>query len=85
MSMVDFFRPFVRVKTQYSGISKLFPKWTGYANKVEDIAEFGLQRARIRPLFRSLGKLRWIQHGNIQLYIGYIIVTIAVLLLLLVV
>lgn len=85
MSMVDFFRPFVRVRNQYSGINKLFPKWTGYANKVEDIAEIGLERGLIRPLFRGLGKLRWIQHGNIQLYIGYIIVTIAVLLLLLVV
>jgi len=85
MNMVDFFRPFVRIKTQYSGISKLFPKWTGYANTVEDIAEIGLQRALIQPILWVLGKLRWIQHGHIQLYIGYIILTIAVLLLLLVV
>ena len=85
MNMVEFFRPFIRIKTEYSGISKLFPRWTGYANKAEDIAEIGLQRILLRPLHWGTNKLRWIQHGHIQLYIGYIIVTIAVLLLLLVV
>ncbi len=81
MSMVDFFRPFVKVRTEYSGISKIFPRWTGYAHKIEDIAEIALHRALVRPLLWALGKLRWIQHGHIQLYIGYIILTIAVLLL----
>jgi len=81
MSMVAFHRPFVRVKTEYSVINTVFPRWAGYTNKVGDIAEIGLHRALIHPLLWGLGKLRWIQHGHIQLYIGYIIVTIAVLLL----
>ena len=81
MSMIDFHRPFVKVKTEYSGISTIFPRWTGYANQVEDIAEIGLYRVLLSPLLWGMGKLRWIQHGHIQLYIGYIILTIAVLLL----
>lgn len=81
MSMVDFHRPFVKVRTQYSGISKIFPRWTGYAGKVEDIAEIALHRGLLQPLLWVLSRLRWIQHGYIQLYIGYIILTIAVLLL----
>lgn len=81
MSLVEFFRPFVRVKTQFSGLSNVFPDRTTYGSKVADVAETGLNRLVIHPLFHILGKLRWIQHGYIQLYIAYIILTIAVLLL----
>jgi hydrogenase-4 component B len=81
MSMVDFHRPFVKVKTKRPSIETIFPGQTGYAYTVEDIAEIGLQRSLIQPLLWGVSKLRWIQHGHIQLYIGYIILTIAVLLL----
>ena len=81
MSLVEFFRPLVTVKTQYPGIAKIFPDQTAYGSKVADLAETGLDRMLIQPLLQILGKLRWIQHGHIQLYIGYIILTIAVLLL----
>ena len=81
MSLVEFFRPTVTVKTQYPGMVKIFPDPTVYGSKVADVAETGLDRLLIQPLLQLLGKLRWIQHGHIQLYIGYIILTIAVLLL----
>jgi hydrogenase-4 component B len=48
---------------------------------VEDIAEIGMIRYLVHPLARALDRLRWIQHGHIQLYIGYIVLTIIVLLL----
>lgn len=80
-SMVDFHRPFVQVRMEYPEIDKIFPGQTGYRYKVEDIAEIGLHRFLLQPLLWGVGKLRWIQHGHIQLYIGYIILTIAVLLL----
>jgi len=35
----------------------------------------------VKPLFKLLEKMRWIQHGKIQLYIAYIILAIVVLLL----
>lgn len=79
--MIDFYRPFVPVKKRYSGISKIFPGKTTWETWVEDIAETNFQQKLIQPLFRLLDKLRWIQHGNIQLYIGYIILAIVVLLL----
>jgi hydrogenase-4 component B len=69
------------VKTRYPGIAKIFPDPTAYSSKVADVAETGLDRLLIQPMFQVLSKLRWIQHGYIQLYIGYIILTIAVLLL----
>jgi hydrogenase-4 component B len=48
---------------------------------VSDIAELNFKKRLIEPMLRFMNKLKWIQHGNIQLYIGYIIVAIIVLLL----
>ena len=81
LSLVEFFRPFVTVKTGYPGMVKIFPDPTAFSSKVADVAETALDRLLIQPLFYVLSKLRWIQHGYIQLYIGYIILTIAALLL----
>ncbi|WP_163336765.1 proton-conducting transporter membrane subunit [Desulfopila sp. IMCC35008] len=81
MSIIDFFRPFVGVKTSYSGINRIFPGKTTYETHIDDIAETTLIERIVTPIVYILGKLRWIQHGHIQLYIGYIIVTIIVLLL----
>ncbi len=81
MSLVDFFRPLVIVKTHCSAISRIFPGRTTYTTHVEDRAETALNDLLVSPLLFLLGKLRWIQHGHIQLYIGYIIATIILLLL----
>jgi hydrogenase-4 component B len=80
MSIVDFFRPFVHIRTNYSGINRIFPGRTTYKTRVDDIAESILMDRIVSPVLYLLAKLRWIQHGHIQLYIGYIIVTIIVLL-----
>ncbi|MDR3630866.1 MAG: proton-conducting transporter membrane subunit [Desulfocapsaceae bacterium] len=80
MSVADFFRPFVKVNTVYSGIKKIFPRGTTYTTRVDDIAEITMNQGMVGPLLKVLGKLRWIQHGNIQLYFGYIILTIVVML-----
>lgn len=81
MNIVDFFRPFVQIRTNYLGISRIFPSRTTYKTRVDDIAETTLMDRIVSPILYLLAKLRWIQHGHIQLYIGYIIVTIIVLLL----
>lgn len=81
MSIVDFFRPFVGIRTSYSGINRIFPGRTTYRTEVHDIAEKTLMDRIVSPLLYLLGKLRWIQHGHIQLYIGYIVATIITLLL----
>ena len=81
MSIVDFFRPFVGIRTSYSGINRIFPGRTTYRTEVHDIAEKTLMDRIVSPLLYLLAKLRWIQHGHIQLYIGYIVATIIALLL----
>jgi len=82
MSIVEFFRPFVKIRTRYSGIARIFPGKTTYDTRVDDVAEILLVEKTVSPFIALLGKLRWIQHGQIQLYIGYIFLTIVVLLVL---
>ncbi len=79
--MIDFFRPFVPVKRIYTGITRIFPGKTTWDIEVDDVAETNYHKGLVKPLFTVVGKLRWIQHGNIQLYIAYIILAIIVLLL----
>ncbi|MGI6656670.1 MAG: proton-conducting transporter membrane subunit [Desulfobulbus sp.] len=81
LSIVSFFRPSVQLRTQYSGISKIFPGETEYGGLIRDVAEIGLERWLVAPVLRLSEKLRWIQHGRIQLYIAYIVLTIILLLL----
>lgn len=79
-SVVDFFRPFVGVRSDYSGIKQIFPGRTTYDTRITDAAETILKKLLVSPLLLILDKLRWIQHGNIQLYIMYIVVAIVALL-----
>ena len=79
--MVGFFRPFVLIRETPVRLKSIFPGRTKYTNHVADIAEEAAAQGLARPLLLVLGKLRWIQHGNIQLYIGYIVLTILVVLL----
>ena len=80
-SVIDFFRPFALSREKEVRLKKIFPEVTRYANWVDDIAEIGMKHGLALPLLSFLAKFRWIQHGNVQLYIGYIIVAILILLL----
>jgi hydrogenase-4 component B len=84
-TVVGFFRPFVIVKETLVQLTDIFPARTTYECRVDDIAEVGWTRGVASPLLAVLGRLRWIQHGNVQLYIGYIILTILIVLLTLIV
>ncbi|MCI5223759.1 MAG: hydrogenase, partial [Candidatus Electrothrix sp. AR4] len=64
----------------YSGLTRIFPGRTTWHMQAEDTALVNYERALVRPLFSLVHKLRWIQHGNIQLYIAYIILAIIILL-----
>ncbi len=82
-SVVDFFRPFALTRESDVRLKKIFPERSRYASWVDDVAEVGLNHGMVLPLLVFLKKFRWIQHGNVQLYIGYIIVAILILLLVL--
>ncbi len=71
-TFLDLYKPFVLVHEKFSGLHGLFPRSASYHNKTHDVSEIGLQRCIVRPVTRITAKLRWLQHGHIQLYIGYI-------------
>ena len=79
-TIIDFFRPFTQVQKEYSGIDEIFPGKTTYSSKIHDSAETWLHTIIIRPILFLLGQLRWLQHGNIQVYIGYIVFAVLILL-----
>lgn len=79
-TVVNIFQPFVRVQENGIVLQKIFPRRNEFTSRVDDIAEIALDRGIVQVVTNFLLRFRWIQHGKIQLYIGYIILTILVLL-----
>ncbi len=79
-SIVDFFKPIIPHTKDHPGVHGVFPKKTHYHSHVSDLAEVHMERVIVKPVLTLFDKLRWIQHGDIHLYIGYILLTIVILL-----
>jgi len=79
-SILEFFRPAAPLEESHPPVRGLFPKRTHYHSHVQDIVECHLNRMVVSPVLWLFDKLRWIQHGDIHLYIGYILLAIVVLL-----
>ncbi|MCK5683525.1 hydrogenase [bacterium] len=77
-SILEFFKPFAPLKEDHPPIKGRLPKETHYHSHIDDIAELHLDKI-INPVTFFLDKLRWIQHGDIHLYIAYILLTIILL------
>jgi hydrogenase-4 component B len=79
-SILSFFRPAAPLQEDHPAISGRFPVKTHYHSHVDDIAERHMERVVVSPVLWLFDRLRWIQHGDIHLYIGYILLAIVVLL-----
>ncbi len=79
-SILEFFKPFAPLKEDHPKVMGRFPKKTHYHSHVDDIAELHMGTVIVRPVIWLFDRLRWIQHGDIHLYIGYILLAIVVLL-----
>jgi hydrogenase-4 component B len=79
-SILEFFKPVAPLTENDPGIRKRFPDKTHYHSHVSDIAELHMGNVVVRPVLALFEKLRWLQHGDIHLYIGYILLAIVVLL-----
>jgi hydrogenase-4 component B len=78
--MVRFFRPAAPIEERHPPVSGRFPAPTRYESRVHDIAERYMEPGVVRPVQFLFDRLRWIQHGDIHLYIGYILLAIVLLL-----
>jgi len=79
-SILEFFRPVAPLTEDHAAVRKRFPQKSHYHSHVSDIAELHLGSVVVRPVLALFDKLRWLQHGDIHLYIGYILLAIVVLL-----
>jgi len=79
-SILEFFRPAAPLEIEHAAVTGRFPKATGYRSHIHDIVELHLERLVVAPVVWLFDKLRWIQHGDIHLYIGYILLALVVLL-----
>jgi hydrogenase-4 component B len=78
--IIGFFRPAAPLVEDHPPVTGRFPKKTHYKSDVADIAERHMDTVVVRPVLYLFDKLRWIQHGDIHLYIGYILLAIILLL-----
>jgi hydrogenase-4 component B len=79
-SILEFFRPVAPLSEEHTAIRGRFPTVSSYHSHTHDLAERHLVPAVVRFVMWLFDKLRWLQHGDIHLYIGYILLAIAVLL-----
>jgi hydrogenase-4 component B len=79
-SILEFFKPAAPLEENHPPVNGLFPRPTHYHSHIHDIIERHMNRAIVTPVLWFFDKLRWIQHGDIHLYIGYILLAIVVLL-----
>ena len=80
-SILDFFGAVAPRREDHPPVAGRFPEMTHYHSEVVDLAQDQSNRLVVRPVMAVFDKLRWIQHGDIHLYIGYILLTIVILLL----
>jgi hydrogenase-4 component B len=79
-SILEFFKPVAPLTENHSEVRERFPQKSHYHSHVSDIAELHMGTVVVRPVLALFEKLRWLQHGDIHLYIGYILLAIVVLL-----
>ncbi len=79
-SILEFFSSVAPITEEHPAIKGRFPLKTFYKSHINDIAEVHMGTFIVRPVLFFFDKLRWIQHGDIHLYIGYILLAIILLL-----
>ena len=79
--ILEFFKPVAPLSEDHPAVEGRFPAKTYYKSHVNDIAELNMNRIIVNPVLFLFDKLRWIQHGDIHLYIGYILLAIVLLLI----
>jgi formate hydrogenlyase subunit 3/multisubunit Na+/H+ antiporter MnhD subunit len=78
--LTDLFRPLLGTKKNVSLPLGLFPAEAALKTETPDLSREEMYRPMLERGEAWLSQLRWLQHGNVQLYILYIAVTLIALL-----
>jgi hydrogenase-4 component B len=79
--VIDFFDIFHRGRKQFRPPKGYFPKTASFETETLDTSQEGVYRPIFEMVERLLSKMRVMQHGRIQLYVLYIVITLIVLFL----
>jgi formate hydrogenlyase subunit 3/multisubunit Na+/H+ antiporter MnhD subunit len=79
--LLVFFEPFLRPRRQYTAPTGLFPQEAAIHTQTPDLPRERLYRPVFDGIAWVFSRLRWLQHGNVHLYVLYIGLTLVVLLL----
>jgi formate hydrogenlyase subunit 3/multisubunit Na+/H+ antiporter MnhD subunit len=79
--LVDTFKMILRTKKTTEQIRKLFPSKGQFESSTPEVSREYLYEPIYKAVYLMLGRLRWLQQGNIQLYILYIAITLIVLII----
>jgi formate hydrogenlyase subunit 3/multisubunit Na+/H+ antiporter MnhD subunit len=78
---LEFFAPFLRTRKKLAPPSGLFPAPVTFATDTPDLPKNVLYVPVFGSVSWAFGRLRWLQHGNVHVYILYLALTIVVLLI----
>ncbi|MBI3795347.1 MAG: hydrogenase, partial [Deltaproteobacteria bacterium] len=78
--LTEIFRLFLRTRSRVLSVQGLFPHTASLATETDDVCSTSLYRPVFTGIQWLLSWLRWLQHGQVHLYILYIAVTLLVLL-----
>jgi hypothetical protein len=75
------FRAWLLTRERVTRPAGLFPRAASLSTETPDLCHANLYRPAFLKLNWGLSKLRWLQRGNVQLYVLYIALTLLLLLL----
>jgi formate hydrogenlyase subunit 3/multisubunit Na+/H+ antiporter MnhD subunit len=78
--LVDLFRSFLRTRREAAGPAGLFPADASLSTATPDALKEDVYRPGLAALSRAFARLRWLQHGHVQIYVLYIALTLLALL-----
>jgi len=79
--LTRFFSVFLRGHTVVTRPADYFPASASLATHTDDVCRERLYSPIFRGIARVLSRLRWLQHGRVQIYVLYIALTLLALLL----
>ncbi len=79
--LTRFFGVFLKSHTALTRPADYFPASASVATHTDDVCREKLYSPVFRGIARALSRLRWLQHGQVQIYVLYIAVTLLALLL----
>jgi NADH:ubiquinone oxidoreductase subunit 5 (subunit L)/multisubunit Na+/H+ antiporter MnhA subunit len=74
--LTSVFHLLLRTRSHHAMLPGLFPRAASLATETEDLSHARLYQPLFVSIGRSLSALRWVQHGQVHLYVLYIVLTL---------